>query len=285
MGKIKDEIAYLKARKNAKQQYLGLNFERTVLLLTGAVMGFDMKNDDFGNIIITSLPVDNRKPTSTKLSFELGDQGFDPQNENLAEVQKFFQKEIQHFLLKDKPFPSFYEAYHTLMREFYAERNADDNGWQLNNAKNLLRRSSQNLVDLFNGRPDVHSMSKNISFYAALCTLKHYLDMPKWKTYNSNYENCYPVNIFTKQTKHMRPIYVGVEIDMCDKYRTIHAPSIATTPDEKVEEETKRAIAQAQYNSAVEYMQLNNKIALDIEKAGQENFWHTRRLREYFKSR
>ena len=118
MGKIKDEIAYLKARKNAKQQYLGLNFERTVLLLTGAVMGFDMKNDDFGNIIITSLPVDNRKPTSTKLSFELGDQGFDPQNENLAEVQKFFQKEIQHFLLKDKPFPSFYEAYHTLCVSF-----------------------------------------------------------------------------------------------------------------------------------------------------------------------
>ena len=285
MGKIKDEIAYQRAKKVAKEQYLGLNFERTVLLLTGAVMGFDMKNDDMGNIVITSLPVDNNKPTSTKLSFDLGSEGFGPQNENLAEVQKYFQKEIQKFLLADKPFPSFYEAYHTLMRDFYAERGADDNGWQFNNAQNLIRRSSQNLVDLFNARPDIHSMSKNVSFYAALCTLKHYLDMPAWKTYNSSYENCYPVNLFKKQTKGMRPIYVGIEIDMCDKYRTMHAPATATTEEESVAEETKRAVAQAQYNGAIDYLGLGNKIALEIEPASHENFWHTRRLREYFKSR
>ena len=70
---------------------------------------------------------------------------------------------------------------------------------------------------------------------------------------------------------------------MCDKYRTIKAKPVATTEEESVAEETRRAIAQAQYNSAVEYMQLGNKIGLDIEPGGQENFWHTRRLREYFK--
>ena len=109
--------------------------------------------------------------------------------------------------------------------------------------------------------------------------------MPKWKTYNSPYENCYPVNLFKKQTKSMKPIYIGMEIDLCDKFRKFNAPISTTNPEDIVYEETMKGIARCQYNSAVEYMQLGNKIAIDIAPAKDENFWHTRRLRQYFKGR
>ena len=295
MGKIKDEIEYRKRAKVAKSRFLEMNFERMVLLLTSAIMGYDMQQDDMGNLIITSVPVGDNPPCTTVLSFDAGTDGFEEAFQNIAMVQDYFKDEIAKCLLKDKPYPTFYEAYHNLMNEFYAERSRDDDNWQLNNAKNLVLKSASRLQELFNSRPDRHSGCKESTFFCAINCLDHFARMPKWAKYASPFENCYPLNMFNKQNRKMPPITVGIEIDLCDKFKKIKKPTVqellaqGLSPVEAVQEggcgdDIERNTEMLQYNSMVDYLGINHNISINIDSFKDENFWHSRRLREYFKS-
>lgn len=295
MGKIKDEIEYRKRAKIAKSRYLEMNFERMVLLLTGAIMGCDMKNDDMGNIIITSQPVGDKAPCTTVLSFDAGIDGFNEAFQNIAMVQDYFKDEIAKCLAKDKPFDSFYTAYHQLMADFYTERNRDDDNWQLNNAKNLVSKSSRMLQQLYNDRPDRHSGCKELAFFNALLCMGHYLRMPKWSRYMSHSENCYPMNTFNKQTKSMPPLNVGIDIDLCDKFKKLNRPTVeelvaqGMSAVEAVEQggysdDAEKGAGYIEYYGMIDYLGINHSINIDIPEYRDENFWHTRRLREYFKS-
>jgi hypothetical protein len=295
MGKIKDEIEYRKRAKFAKTRYLEMNFERMILLITSAIMGCDMKNDDMGNIIITSQPVGDKAPCTTVLSFDAGMDGFNEAFQNIAMVQDYFKDEIAKCLAKDKPFDTFYDGFHQLMADFYTERLRDDDDWQLNNAKNLVCKSSRVLQQLYNDRPDKHSGCKESAFFGALLCMGHYLRMPKMTQYMSHSENCYPVNIFNKQNKSMPPLTVGIEIDMCDRFKKLNKPTVAElveqglSPVEAVEQggysdSDEKGAGYVEYYDLIKYLGISDTISVDIPEYKDENFWHTRRLREYFKS-